>query len=75
LVDATFYSRDEIGGRSSVPHPLVPETLAFWDGLPCQLILTHLNHTNPLLDENSHERVSVLAAGAQVAVIGQEIAL
>ncbi len=75
LVDATFYGRDETGGRSSVPHPLVPDTLALWDGLPCQLILTHLNHTNPLLDKDSPERVSVIAAGAQVAATGQKIAL
>ncbi|MEW5986553.1 MAG: MBL fold metallo-hydrolase [Chloroflexota bacterium] len=71
LVDATFYSSDELGGRAPVAHPLVPDTLALWADLPSQLVLTHLNHTNPLLDKSSAERAVVRAAGAQVAYSGQ----
>lgn len=75
LVDATFYSQDELGGRAPVAHPLVPDTLALWADLPGQLILTHLNHTNPLLDEASAEWMVVRAAGAQVAYTGQTFLL
>ena len=49
LVDASFYSTEELNGRSPVAHPLVNDTLARFADLPTQLLLTHLNHTNPLL--------------------------
>ena len=79
LVDATFFGPAELGGRPPVAHPLVTDTLARWTsqwaGRKRQLILTHLNHTNPVLDEDSPERRAVLAAGAAVAQTGQIIAL
>lgn len=75
LVDATFWSVDELVGRPPVAHPLVPETLRLWAGVPGRLVLTHLNHTNPLLDENGPERAQVLAAGAEVAYTGQRFPL
>lgn len=71
LVDASFYSADELGGRPPVAHPLVPETLAYFEGLTEKLVLTHLNHTNPLLEAGSEARQAVAAAGAVVAQRGQ----
>jgi pyrroloquinoline quinone biosynthesis protein B len=71
LADASFYSTAEVGGRSIAVHPLVPETLAFFADLPCQLILTHLNHTNPLLDKDTVERERVETAEASVAYTRQ----
>jgi phosphoribosyl 1,2-cyclic phosphodiesterase len=71
LVDASFYSVDELGGRPPVAHPLVPHTLAFWKGSRAQLVLTHFNHTNPVLDIGSPARESVLAVGAEIAASGQ----
>lgn len=71
LVDATFYSPDELGGRPPVAHPLVPDTLAYFGEDASRLVLTHLNHTNPLLDEDSDARAAVAAAGASVAEEGQ----
>jgi pyrroloquinoline quinone biosynthesis protein B len=75
LVDATFYSRDEISGRDSVSHPLVPETLAFFREIPTRLVLTHLNHTNPLLYSGSKERHMVESQGVEVAARGQKFIL
>ncbi|MGB3713782.1 MAG: MBL fold metallo-hydrolase [Candidatus Promineifilaceae bacterium] len=75
LVDATFYSRDEISGRDSVSHPLVSETLAFFRDIPTRLILTHLNHTNPLLYSGSKERQFVESQGVEVAARGQRFIL
>jgi pyrroloquinoline quinone biosynthesis protein B len=55
FVDGTFFSADEIPGRSirDIPHPLVPETVARFGGRapapPAQLLFVHLNHTNRLL--------------------------
>jgi pyrroloquinoline quinone biosynthesis protein B len=74
LLDATFYSRDELGGRAPVAHPLVPETMSLAE-LPGRLVLTHLNHTNPLLDEHGEARRMVAAAGVDVARTGEVIFL
>lgn len=75
LVDATFFSRGELGGRENVAHPLVPDTIDFWSGSSTRLILTHLNHTNPILDPGSEARLSVDLAGVTIAETGQVIAL
>ncbi|MFZ0546865.1 MAG: MBL fold metallo-hydrolase [Candidatus Promineifilaceae bacterium] len=75
LADASFYSTAEVGGRSIAVHPMVPETLAFFTDLPCQLILTHLNHTNPVLDQGSIEREMVESSGTAVAYTGQLFSL
>lgn len=71
LADASFYSVEEIGGRSIPVHPLIPETLTFFANLPCQLVLTHLNHTNPVLDKGSVERKRVETAGVSIAYTRQ----
>jgi pyrroloquinoline quinone biosynthesis protein B len=55
FVDGTFFSADEIPGRSirDIPHPLVPETVARFGGAappaPAKVFFVHLNHTNRLL--------------------------
>lgn len=75
LADASFYSIGELAGRPPVAHPLVPDTVAFFADLPSQLILTHLNHTNRLLDPTSSARAELAAQGVTVARFGQIIAL
>ena len=70
LLDASFYSVEELGGRAPVAHPLVPDTLQRFNGAPAQLVLTHFNHTNPILDRNSPERTAVLNAGVHIASRG-----
>lgn len=75
LVDASFYSREELGGRAPVAHPLIPDTLARFAHLPTQLVLTHLNHTNPVLDEGSAERTAVLQSAVHIAFTGQQFPL
>ena len=54
FLDGTFFSVDEIPGRSirDIPHPLVPETVARFGqvpGPPSKVFFVHLNHTNRLL--------------------------
>ncbi|MCB8982935.1 MAG: MBL fold metallo-hydrolase [Ardenticatenaceae bacterium] len=75
LVDGSFYSVAELNGRPPVAHPLIPDTLARFAAIPGQLVLTHLNHTNPALDADSAARAEIAAAGAQVAFTGQTFAL
>jgi pyrroloquinoline quinone biosynthesis protein B len=53
FLDGTFFSADEIPGRSiaDIPHPLVPETvdrLATAAVPPGRVCFVHLNHTNRL---------------------------
>ena len=75
LADASFYSKDELVGRAPVAHPLVLQTLEFFADLDCELVLTHLNHTNPVLDEDSEARSLVNAAGVQLAQMGMMFTL
>lgn len=76
LVDASFWSTAELGGRPPVAHPLVPETLRLVAGLLTQIVLTHLNHTNPLLDPAGAEsRIVAGTPNVSVARFGQRWAL
>jgi pyrroloquinoline quinone biosynthesis protein B len=74
LADASFYGPHELGERQPA-HPIVPETVAFFAEFEGELLLTHLNHTNPLLDADSPERAAITAAGAAVAREGSVIRL
>lgn len=75
VVDGTFFSAAELGGRPPMAHPLVPDTLAFFGPLASKLVFTHLNHTNPVLDEHGPERAMVYRGGASVARQGQSFKL
>jgi pyrroloquinoline quinone biosynthesis protein B len=75
VVDASFYSSAELGGRDPVAHPLIPDTVGRFKQLSCQLVLTHFNHTNPVLDENSNARQDVLEAGVILAARGMTFQL
>lgn len=75
ILDASFYSAAELGGRDPVAHPLIPDTLRRFSGTPGQLVLTHFNHTNPVLDSDSPERTAVLSAGAHIASRGMTFSL
>lgn len=50
LLDGTFFSPDELGGRdlSDIPHPLATDTAERLAGVDCEVRLIHLNHSNPL---------------------------
>lgn len=75
LVDACFYSVDELNGRPPVAHPLIPDTLAFFAGWPGRLILTHFNHTNPVLTAGRAAATAVRRAKAALAYPGLIIQL
>ena len=74
VVDGTFYGAEELGRQTAVPHSLIPQTLALWQGLPSQLVLTHFNHTNPVLDFGP-ERAAVTAARALIGEAGMRWSL
>jgi pyrroloquinoline quinone biosynthesis protein B len=86
LLDGTFWSTDELprtrgGGRNAQEMGHVP--LSGSDGSLARLasltrprkIYTHINNTNPILDEESHEYRSVRESGWEVARDGMEFTL
>lgn len=76
FVDAAFWSMAELKGRRPVAHPLVSETLELVGNLHTQIFLTHLNHTNPLLDPAGEERQLVeKTTTVRVAYFGQQVSL
>lgn len=81
LLDGTFYSADELPGRdvTKIGHPLITATL---DLLAPQVasgklrvLFTHLNHSNPALEEGSEARRAIEARGFAVLAEGQELPL
>ncbi len=81
LLDATFYSLDELPGRnlSEVPHPLVTQTMDLLQepvrAGSLSVFFTHFNHSNPALDPASAARAEILRRGFFVLEDGQELAL
>jgi pyrroloquinoline quinone biosynthesis protein B len=79
LLDATFWSADELPHRDMalIRHPLVPDTLERFEPLAGDrtLLLTHLNHTNPLCDPAAPEHAIVAASGLFVAEEGMSVPL
>lgn len=77
FLDASFWSRDELEGRTvdDVPHPLVTETIEKFGSSNARIILTHLNHTNPLVDPSSQATATVADLGWTVAHDGLTIEL
>ena len=71
-LDGTFYSSDELPHRdiSKVPHPFVSESTKLFSGLDYtdnqKILFTHLNHSNPLLNQDSLEFKSLIDKGFKV---------
>ena len=75
LIDGTFYDENELErDMSKIPHPFVEESMNLFIDLPAneksKIYFTHLNHTNPLLIENSFEQKKVRKNGFNIAKEG-----
>jgi len=81
LIDATFFDSKEINYRDikEIPHPFVIESMELFDSMndrdKNKILFIHLNHTNPLLDENSMEYKTVIHKGYRIAKTGMELIL
>lgn len=81
LIDATFYHTGELPGRdmSKVPHPLVTDSMARFDHLTKEqkqkVWFIHMNHTNPMFNNNSEASKQVKAAGFNIASEGIKLVL
>ncbi len=81
LLDATFYSPDELPDRdvSKIRHPLVTDSMDLLEPLvkagKVKVWFTHLNHSNPALDPNGEARKAIEARGFRVLAEGEELGL
>lgn len=77
LIDASFSAYDELPSREmgSIRHPLVTDTITRFRHLTTEtrLILTHINHSNPLGDPIAPITDQAAAAGFRVAYDGLTI--
>jgi pyrroloquinoline quinone biosynthesis protein B len=78
FLDGTFFSADEIPGRSiaEIPHPLVSETVSLLSTEQgrARVFFVHLNHTNRLLWDGKETR-RLRDQGFGVATEGQRLPL
>lgn len=77
ILDATFSSRDELPGRDmeAIAHPLVPDTIDRFGDLTAstRIVLSHINHSNPLADRASGIAIQATAAGFTIARDGMHL--
>ena len=80
FLDATFYKNGELNrDMSQIPHPFVEESMELFSKLSNRnknkIYFIHMNHTNPLLVENSKEKNKVIKNGFNIAVQGSCLCL
>jgi len=77
ILDGTFFRRRELrrDDAEAVAHPAIADTMSAVSRLDTRIVFTHLNHTNPALDEESRERRAVEALGMRIAAENERIEL
>lgn len=81
LLDGTFYSVDELPGRrvEQIGHPLIEHSMdllqSLVDDRKLEVFFTHLNHSNPALDQDGEARRTIESRGFRVLEEGQELPL
>ena len=78
FIDGTFYSAKELPNRdlADIPHPLVKTSVAFLKGdFKAKAYFIHLNHSNPLWNENSAASRELNRQGFSVAKRGDRFPL
>jgi pyrroloquinoline quinone biosynthesis protein B len=77
FIDGTFWDPAEVNNRNiaEIPHPLVKESMLKFSQLPSteknKVWFIHLNHTNPLLNQETNEYKDLIKKGFHVAAIKQ----
>ena len=81
LLDGSFWSLDELPGRSidDVPHPLMRSTMDLFqpvvDRGDGRIVFTHLNNSNPALDEGGPQQAELARRGFELAREGMRFDL
>lgn len=77
LIDGTFFDSSEILNRdmSEIPHPFISESIELFSDLNRfnrnKIFFIHLNHTNPVIKNNSAAYNKVLTNGFNISKQGQ----
>jgi pyrroloquinoline quinone biosynthesis protein B len=80
LLDGSFYSADEVPGRplEQIPHPLIPDSMSRLSTAVRaghEVVFTHMNNSNPVLDDGGPAARAVLDAGFGIATEGTTLPL
>ncbi len=81
FLDGTFFRNGEIWGRdmSEIPHPFIEESFVTFKDLSTdeksKIYFIHLNHTNPLYNQNSKEYKTLINFGYRLAAEKMKIVL
>jgi pyrroloquinoline quinone biosynthesis protein B len=81
LLDGSFWSMDELPGRSmdDLPHPLMTQTMdalqAVVDRREARVVFTHLNNSNPALGEGGGQAREIARRGFEIAREGMRLEL
>jgi pyrroloquinoline quinone biosynthesis protein B len=81
LIDGTFFGQNEIPNRnmSEIPHPFIEESLSQFSNLSMEnkskVFFIHLNHSNPVLDLKSEQRLKVINSGFNISFRGIKFTL
>ncbi len=81
FLDASFFADGELPGRdmSKIPHPFVTETMELLGDLPAEerqkVWFIHMNHTNPVLWDDTPESRAVRDAGFNLSREGLRFGL
>ena len=73
VLDGTFWSEDEIGRFEEVPHPPIRRSIDQFDDFETDIYFTHLNHTNPVVRQDSDERKELRRKGFSVLDGGESL--
>jgi pyrroloquinoline quinone biosynthesis protein B len=75
ILDGCFWSREELTHREfeAIPHPTIIETRERFRGYENRIVLTHINHTNPVLNQDGVLRSELERIGFRVAREGMDI--
>lgn len=81
LLDGTFWSLDELPGRAAddIPHPLMPMTMDLLQDVVASgkatVVFTHLNNSNPALDDGGPQLAEVMRREFGIAREGMRFTL
>jgi pyrroloquinoline quinone biosynthesis protein B len=81
LLDGSFWSMEEMPGRrvEDVPHPLMTQTMdalqRVVDRRDSRVVMTHLNNSNPALDDGGRQQAEIARRGFEVAREGMRFEL
>jgi pyrroloquinoline quinone biosynthesis protein B len=81
LLDGSFWSMEEMPGRrvEDVPHPLMTQTMdalqRVVDRRDSRVVMTHLNNSNPALDDGGRPQAEIARRGFEVAREGMRFEL